>query len=262
MILPVGYVTILEAAETLLPAMYAGVPDLPIVTSLRQEGIDVRDGPAMDRAVVELWKAVDEGSLRPMAIGGRPRRVERLDAAITKQIPTLRNPRGRGFTFLRQSNPTYHQLASCFGSDLPRATLAFRETEVHKLARKLIRVRRIASRADGTKKPRGRPSRQGIISTVLEIVESGKFSPLNGVKAVTQLVNRKGKFEPPVSDDTLLAYSTAFTKKQMTGVFSAFVVGGNKSHPGGLRPGSGRGVAVPGARVRGAVRAWRPDYRV
>ena len=72
MILPVGYVTILEAAETLLPAMYAGVPDLPIVTSLRQEGIDVRDGPAMDRAVVELWKAVDEGSLRPMAIGKRP----------------------------------------------------------------------------------------------------------------------------------------------------------------------------------------------
>jgi hypothetical protein len=42
-----------------------------------------------------------------------------------------------------------------------------------------------------------------IISTVLEIVESGKFSPLNGVKAVTQLVNRKGKFEPPVSDDTV-----------------------------------------------------------
>jgi hypothetical protein len=203
-VLPTGYVTLLEAAETLLPAMYAGVPDLPIVTSLRQEGIDVRDGPAMDRAVAELWKAVDEGSLRPMAIGGRPRRVERLDAAITKQIPTLRNPRGRGFTFLRQSNPAYHQLASCFGSDLPRATLAFRETEVHKLARKLIRARRTALRADGTKKPRGRPSRQGmIISTVLEIVESGKFLPLNGLKALTQIVNRRGKFEPPVSDDTV-----------------------------------------------------------
>jgi hypothetical protein len=43
--------TLLEAAETLLPAMYAGVPDLPIVTSLSQEGIDVRDGPATDRAV-------------------------------------------------------------------------------------------------------------------------------------------------------------------------------------------------------------------
>jgi hypothetical protein len=203
-VLPTGYVTLLEAAETLLPAMYGGVPDLPIVTSLRQEGIDVRDGPATDRAVAELWKAVDEGILRPMAIGGRPRRIERLDAAITKQIPTLRNPRGEGFTFLRQSNPVYHQLASCFGSDLPRATLAFRETEVHNIARKLIRARRTALRSVGAKKPRGRPSRQGmIISTVLEIVESGKFLPLNGLKALTQLVNRKGKFEPPVSDDTV-----------------------------------------------------------
>ena len=199
-VLPTGYVTLLEAAETLLPALYAGVPDLPIVTSLRQEGIDARDGPAMDRAVAELWKAVDEGSLRPMAIGGRPRRVERLDAAITKQIPTLRNPRGRGLTFLRQSNPAYHQLASCFGSDLPRTTLAFRETEVHKLARKLIRARRTALRADSAKKSRGRPPRQG---TVLEIVESGKFLPLNGLKALTQIVNRRGKFEPPVSDDTV-----------------------------------------------------------
>jgi hypothetical protein len=32
-ILPIGYLTILEAAEVLLPAMYAGVPDLPGVTS-------------------------------------------------------------------------------------------------------------------------------------------------------------------------------------------------------------------------------------
>jgi len=40
-VLPVGYVTILEAAEMLQPAMYAGVPDLPIITKLRQEGIEV-----------------------------------------------------------------------------------------------------------------------------------------------------------------------------------------------------------------------------
>ena len=203
-VLPIGYITILEAAEMLLPAMYAGVPDLPVVTSLGQKGIDVRDGATMDRAIAELWNAVDECSLRPMAIGGRPRRVERLDAAITNQIPTLRSPRGRGFSLLRQSNPAYHQLASCFGSDLPRATLAFRETEVHRLARKLIRARRTAVRANDAKRPRGRPSRQGmIISTVLEIVERGKFVPLNGLKALTQLLNRSGKFEPPISDDTV-----------------------------------------------------------
>ena len=87
MILPVGYVTILEAAETLLPAMYAGVPDLPIVTSLRQEGIDVRDGPAMDRAVVELWKAVDEGSLRPMTASRAARRRDHKTDPYAAQSP-------------------------------------------------------------------------------------------------------------------------------------------------------------------------------
>jgi hypothetical protein len=128
-VLPIGYVTLLEAAEMLLPAMYAGVPDLPIVTSLRQEGIDVKDGSAMDRAVVELWKAVDKDTLRSVAIGGRPRRVVRLDPKFTKAVPTLRSPRGRGFTLLRQSNPTYHELATWFGPSLHTATLAFRVTE-------------------------------------------------------------------------------------------------------------------------------------
>jgi hypothetical protein len=132
-VLPVGYVTILEAAEMLQPAMYAGVPDLPIVTKLRQEGIEVNDGPAIDRAVAELWKAVDKGALRSMAIGGRPRRVVRLDAQFTRGVPALRNPRGRGFTLLRQSNPAYHELATCFGPLLHRATLAFRVTDVLKL---------------------------------------------------------------------------------------------------------------------------------
>jgi len=51
---------------------------LPIITKLRQEGIEVNDGPAIDRAVTKLWKAVDKGALRSMAIGGRPRRVVRL----------------------------------------------------------------------------------------------------------------------------------------------------------------------------------------
>jgi hypothetical protein len=92
--LPNGYVTILQAAEMLLPAMYAGIPNLPIVTSLREHGIDARDGQAMDRPIAELWEAVDTGTLRPMAVGGRPRRVVRLDGDVTKQGPTLRNPRG------------------------------------------------------------------------------------------------------------------------------------------------------------------------
>jgi hypothetical protein len=115
-VLPIGYVTILEAAEMLQPAMYAGVPDLPIVAKLHQEGIEVKDGSAIDRAVAELWKAVDKGTLRSMAIGGRPRRLVRLDAQFTRGVPALRASRGRGNSAdaarprRRQPRPSVHAL--------------------------------------------------------------------------------------------------------------------------------------------------------
>jgi hypothetical protein len=203
-VLPNGYLTILQAADVLSATMYAGKPDLPIVSQLRKGGLDVKDGQATDKAIEELWNAVDKGTLRAMAIGGRPRRILRLDPRLTKSIPTLRSPRGRGFTSLRQSNPAYHQLASWFGPDLHTAGLAFRETEVHKLARRLMRARRTKLNSDSSNKLQGRPSRQAMISsTIREIIESGKFSLLQGIKALTQVVNRRGKWYPPVSDDTV-----------------------------------------------------------
>jgi hypothetical protein len=125
-VLPVGYVTILEAAEMLQPAMYAGVPDLPIVIKLRQEGIEVNDGPAINRAVAELWKAVDKGALRSMAIGGRPSSSCKSRCAMHERRSRPAHPPGRGFTLLRQSNPAYHELATWFGPLLHGATLAFR----------------------------------------------------------------------------------------------------------------------------------------
>jgi hypothetical protein len=186
-VLPIGYVTILEAAEILQPAMYAGAPHLPIVAKLHQQGIEVKDGSAIDRAVAELWKAVDKGTLRSMAIGGRPRRVVRLDAQFTRGVPALRNPRGRGFTFLRQSNPAYHELATWFGPLLHTATLAFRATEVQKLARKLMRARRLTERTDGKKKPRGRPSHLGIVQPVIrDIVAQRKWKPHAGDEGTNQ----------------------------------------------------------------------------
>jgi hypothetical protein len=39
---PNGYLTLLQAAESLLPALYAGVPDLAIVSRLRKEGLEVQ----------------------------------------------------------------------------------------------------------------------------------------------------------------------------------------------------------------------------
>jgi hypothetical protein len=203
-VLPNGYLTILQAAEVLSRTMYAGVPDLPVVSELRKQGLDVRDGPAMDRAIAELWKAVDGGTLQALAIGGRPRRILRLDPELTKSIPTLRSPCGRGFTSLRQSNPAYHQLASWFGPLHHTAALAFRETEVQKLARRLMRARRIAQKPDGQKNSRGRPSRVAIVQPVIsDLVAQQKWNPTMGMKALTREVNRAGKWPQDVSQDTV-----------------------------------------------------------
>jgi hypothetical protein len=201
-LVPIGYVTVLQAAEMLLPAMYAGTPDRPIVTSLRQKGIAVTDGPAKDDAIAQLWSAVDDGGVTPMAVVGPRRRVIKLDPDLTK-IPVLRDPRGRGFTYLRPSNPAFSELAAYCGGDLSNVIVVFPESEIQRLARKLMRARRASSRSQGRKR-RGRPSRQEVVlSIVREIVEQGDFLPLNGLKALTHSVNRKGKLKPPVSDETV-----------------------------------------------------------
>ena len=139
-VVPNGYVTILEAADLLSRAMYAGMPDLAVVSQRRKEGLNIRDEQARDRAITEIWKSVDEGRLRALAIGGRPRQIVRLHPELTNSIPGLRSPRVRGFTSLRQSNFAYHDLASWFGPLLHRAVLTFEETEVQKLARRLMLV--------------------------------------------------------------------------------------------------------------------------
>jgi hypothetical protein len=94
-VLPNGYVTILEAADVLSRALHAGVADLRIVSQLRKEGLNVRDGHARDRAIAEIWKAVDESKLRALAIGGRRRRIVRLDPDLTKSVPGVGRPRGQ-----------------------------------------------------------------------------------------------------------------------------------------------------------------------
>jgi hypothetical protein len=203
-VLPNGYVTILEAADLLSRAMYAGVPDLAVVSQLRKQGLNVRDGQARHRAIAGIWKAVDEDKLRALAIGGRPRQIVRLDPELTKSIPGLRNPRGRGFTALRQPNPNYHDLASWFGPSLHRTVLAFQEAEVQKLARRLMRARRIAQKAEGIQSARGRPSRIALVQPVIcNLVAQRKWNPTMGMKALAREVNRVGKWPRRASQDTV-----------------------------------------------------------
>jgi hypothetical protein len=202
--LPAGYLSILEAADVLSRSMNAGVPDRPLVIKLRKGGVDVGDGPARDRAIAEIWNAVDGATLRALVVGGSPRRIVRLSPELTTSIPHLRNPRGRGFTLLRQSNPAYHQLASWFGPLLHEAVLAFRETDIQKLARRLMRARRIAQKAGGKEPSRGRPSRIGSVQPVItNLIAKQRWNPTMGMKALTREVNRTGKWPKEISQDSV-----------------------------------------------------------
>jgi hypothetical protein len=202
--LPIGYVTILQAADILEQSLFAGLPDKPIVLRNRQTGIAVGDGAARDQAVSEIWKAVDAGVLRAMAVGGRPRRLVRLDPDRTQQIPFLRSSRGRGFSFLRPSNPVFDELAAWFGPNPDAVVLAFRETEIQKLARRLTRTRRRTSGSATTKARRGRPSSRAAVRAVIhELIEKRKWSPMLGLKSLAKSVNRKGKWPKAMSEDTV-----------------------------------------------------------
>jgi hypothetical protein len=202
--LPNGFLTILEAADLLSQTMHAGIPDAPAVMQLRKDGFDVADRTARTLAIGEIWRAVDEGWLRAFAIGGQPRRIIKLPPDFTRSVPALRSARGRGFTMLRQSNPSYGQLASWFGPSLHTAILAFRETEVQKLARRLMRARRGAQRVGSRESRRGRPSRVKIVEPVIcDLVTRGKWNPTMGMKALTREVNRVGRWPKLASPDTV-----------------------------------------------------------
>jgi hypothetical protein len=191
-VIPIGYVTILQAADMLEAAMYAGSPDSPIVGRFRENGFEVGEGAARTRAVAEIWKAIDEATLQPFATGGKSRRVTKLSAAITKQIPTLRSASGRGFTHLRPTNPAYEQVVRWFGRQVSKITLLFDESEVRKLASRLRRRRRRSPQSTGVQ--RDRSSVQAAIDPVIRgIVDRGKWTAASSIKALTQVINRQVK---------------------------------------------------------------------
>lgn len=212
---PAGYVGIREAAAILARSMFAGIPDPAIVTNARKKGFDVADGKATDDAIAELWKAHDQAKIRVVAIGGRPRRIVRLDPDLTKGVPLLRSPRGGDFTYIRPGNHFHDQFVAWFGPKLSDVVLAFRHTEIEKCARAARRVRRKVASTDKTITSRkGRPSRQAeVIPIIQEIIELKQWSTKSSMKALTTLVNRSGKFAKDVSQDTVTRALSALHQK-------------------------------------------------
>jgi hypothetical protein len=200
-LIPIGYQTFREAVGCIEAAMFAGKPDRPAVAKARAQEGDVGDLEASRKAAAELWKAVDQGAVRPMAIGGYPRKVVRMSAAMTLEIPVLR--RVGGFTFLRPRHRHHAEIAGWFGvRQLPGVALAFREREVERLCARLRRgVRRTLGSAKKKSKV-GRPTRQPAIrSCISELVGAEKWHSAQSIKTLTHLVNKALK--RTFSDDTM-----------------------------------------------------------
>jgi hypothetical protein len=202
-LLPEGFLTIRQAAERLAAAMYGGVPDRMVIASLRELGGDIADGAALDAAVAAVWAAVDRGSVQVLAIGPSGKGPLKLSAELSEAIPVLRSPRGSSLSFLRPGSPTFKLFADWFGYDLSNVSIVFRETEITRLARNRLRLRRRKEAHVGRGR-RGRPSRQvEIKATIRQVIEGKKWSPTQSLKALTQEVNRLGKWMDPASDETV-----------------------------------------------------------
>jgi hypothetical protein len=204
-IIPDGLLTGTEAAERLAVALYSGVADREIVKRHRDEGYEVADGKAIEDAFSELWTAVDAGKVQPLAIGPTGKGPLKLSASMTMEIPLLRAPRVGSFNFLRPNNWNFRQFREWFGSPgLSKVTLVFREIEIKRLARTLLRTRRRREASPPGARPRGRPRLQQEVQTVIaEIIQQGKWQPSQSLKTLTAHVNRKGSWPKAVSEDTV-----------------------------------------------------------
>jgi len=94
-LIPDGFLTMRQAAAKLAAAMYSGMPDRAIVQSVRELGLDVADGTALDDAVSEIWAAVDRGKLNLFLIGARREAPLKFPPELSKGIPLFRSPRSR-----------------------------------------------------------------------------------------------------------------------------------------------------------------------
>ena len=150
-----------------------------------------------------VWAAVDRGRVQALAIGPSGKGPLKLPAGLSEAIPVLRSPRGGNLSFLRPRSLTFKLFADWFGHDLSNVSIVFHETEIARLGRNQLRLRR-RRQADVGKGRRGRPSRQvEIKATIREVIERKKWLPTQSIKALTQEVNRLGKRMDPVSDETV-----------------------------------------------------------
>ena len=92
-LVPMGYLSRREAVDLIVCSLFAGILDQPHVRKLREQGIEVADGADIDKANAELWRGVDQGKVKVVAVGPNGQLL-RIEGSLTKEVPWLRDPRG------------------------------------------------------------------------------------------------------------------------------------------------------------------------
>jgi hypothetical protein len=203
-ILPTGFLTICQAAQAVERALFAGEPDRAAVKELRGcLGHDLGDGEASSRSVARVWRAVDQGMLRPLAIREGSQRALKIKLELTRTVPLMRHRSMPGFNYLRPSHRDWKQVTSRFGMEVAKIFVAFRETEVKKLVGRLLRARRHKlALKPGLK--RGRPSVLPFVcDAICEVVDGKRWDTTRSIKELTRLVNRSRKLDRSVSEDSV-----------------------------------------------------------
>lgn len=202
-LIPAHYLTLRQAADTVATGIYCGLPDTTLIERLKESAFEVADGEAIEKAISQIWAAVDKEKLQAFVVGGPRATPLKLSASISKAIPGLRNPRGGDLSLLRPSNTNFEQFRALFGRDLSKVSVIFREMEVTQLARACLQSRRRkTSSASGIKV--GRPSRKNQVETTIrDLIEARKWAPTEPIKSLTYEVNTCGKWLNPVSEDTV-----------------------------------------------------------
>jgi len=202
-LLPDGFLTLSESARRFEHAIFAGRPERQLVDELRTRlGLAIGDGISKREAKRQMWTAVDDGSLRLVAIGGSPRQTIEVDAAVASGIPLLKNGRAGGLTYLRPSNLLHTQFIGWFGINLSEVVLAFREKDVERAIHRLRRRSRRTGPAKLSGGPAGRPSRQlEVKHAIAEIMKRCSSKSVMTNKELANKVNRRLK--QTVSDPTV-----------------------------------------------------------
>jgi hypothetical protein len=202
-LVPMGYLSRLEAVVVIARSLFAGMPDQPHVTKLREEGIDAADGAASDKANAELWRGVDESRVEVFACGPNGQLLH-MEGSLSEQVLFLRNPRAGDFTYSRPGTLAHDKLVAQFGPNLGNIFLTFAKRDVEKWARSLLRKRRRESASVVGKRRTGRPSRQAQAMPVIrKLLDEKEWNVTTSLKTLTQQVNRYADTDKPISEETV-----------------------------------------------------------